>query len=121
MMSVSQEMKWFFIFFCYFAMTTHVVACFWIIAGDFESDVSRNNSWVYKYTEYRNSIDDDTVNYNSDLYLTSFYFTITTITTVGYGDFSATTFNEKIINIFIMIIGVIAFSMASGALTNYIA
>jgi hypothetical protein len=49
------------------------------------------------------------------------YFTITTITTVGYGDMSATTFNEKIISIFIMLSGVIAFSMASGALTNYIA
>ena len=55
------------------------------------------------------------------MYLTSYYFTVTTITTVGYGDFSARTFNEKIICIFIMIAGVIAFSMASGALTNYIA
>ena len=56
----------------------------------------------------------------ADKYLTSFYFTITTITTVGYGDYSASTFQEKIICIFIMLAGVIAFSMASGALTNYI-
>ena len=55
-----------------------------------------------------------------DLYLTSFYFTITTITTVGYGDFSAKTGIEKIINIFIMLIGVIGFSYASGSFTNYI-
>ena len=45
---------------------------------------------------------------------------MTTITTVGYGDMSAHTFTEKIICIFIMITGVIAFSLASGALTNYI-
>lgn len=56
----------------------------------------------------------------SDLYLTSFYYTITTITTVGYGDFSAKTFTEKIVAIFIMLIGVIGFSYASGSFTNYI-
>lgn len=46
---------------------------------------------------------------------------MTTITTVGYGDISARTFNEKIVCIFIMLSGVIAFSMASSSLTNYIA
>ena len=42
------------------------------------------------------------------------------MTTVGYGDMSANTFLEKIICMFIMVIGVIAFAMASGTLTNYI-
>lgn len=45
---------------------------------------------------------------------------MTTITTVGYGDMSASTFLEQIICIFIMLAGVIGFAMASGALTNYI-
>ena len=53
-----------------------------------------------------------------DQYITSFYFTITTITTVGYGDISAGTTSEKIICIFIMLIGVIAFSFASGSLAS---
>lgn len=88
-------------------MTTHVVACFWIIAGDFSSS---EDSWTKAYgAETR-----------SDLYLTSVYFTITTITTVGYGDFSASTNTERIICIFIMLAGVIGFAMASGAVTNYI-
>jgi hypothetical protein len=56
----------------------------------------------------------------AELYLTSFYFTITTITTVGYGDFSAKTFTEKIINILVMLIGVIGFSYGSGSFTSYI-
>lgn len=56
----------------------------------------------------------------TDKYLTSFYFTITTITTVGYGDFSASTFAEKIVCCIIMFIGVMAFSFASGSLANYI-
>ena len=54
------------------------------------------------------------------VYLTSFYYTITTITTVGYGDISASTFLEKIVSIFIMCCGVIGFSFASGLLTSFI-
>ena len=48
------------------------------------------------------------------------YHCLVTATTVGYGDWSASTFLEKIVCIFIMFIGVIAFSFASGALANYI-
>ena len=107
---ISREHNWFVKFFIFFAMTTHVTACFWIIAGSFDPDTE--HSWMTSYKREENT--------KADLYLTSFYFTITTITTVGYGDFSASTFNEKIICVFIMVSGVIAFSMASGALTNYI-
>lgn len=31
--SISSDLRWFFKFFCFFAMMTHVVSCFWIIAG----------------------------------------------------------------------------------------
>mmetsp|Transcript_36559 Transcript_36559/g.56119 ORF Transcript_36559/g.56119 Transcript_36559/m.56119 type:complete len:101 (-) Transcript_36559:2042-2344(-) len=51
-------------------------------------------------------------------YLSSLYYTITTITTVGYGDISGNTPLEKIFCIFIMIIGVVAFSFASGSLAS---
>lgn len=57
---------------------------------------------------------------NSELYLTAFYFTITTITTVGYGDILAVNPTEKIFCMFIMVIGVIAFSFAAGMLTSII-
>lgn len=49
---------------------------------------------------------------DNEKYLTAFYFTITTITTVGYGDISAGTFTEKIGCIFLMLLGVISFSFA---------
>jgi hypothetical protein len=55
-----------------------------------------------------------------ELYLTSIYFTVTTITTVGYGDIDITTRMEKIFCILVMIIGVIAFSFASGSLASII-
>lgn len=54
----------------------------------------------------------------NQMYLTSFYFTVTTITTVGYGDISGSNTIEMIFCISIMIIGVIAFSFATGSLAS---
>ncbi len=58
---------------------------------------------------------------DSDLYVTSFYFTTTTILTVGYGDITAVSMSEKILCIILMIIGVISFSFATGSLSSIIA
>jgi len=52
--------------------------------------------------------------------VTSIYFTVTTITTVGYGDISGIKAKEKIFCILIMVCGVIAFSFASGSLASII-
>ena len=54
---------------------------------------------------------------NSELYAISFYWTITTITTVGYGDITASSYGEYWFSSFIMIIGVISFSLANGSLS----
>ena len=55
-----------------------------------------------------------------DLYLVSFYFTVTTIVTVGYGDIHATNSGERAISILLMITGVISFSFATGSLSSII-
>lgn len=55
-----------------------------------------------------------------ELYVTSFYFTTTTVLTVGYGDISAESVSEKILCIILMIIGVISFSFATGSLSSII-
>ena len=55
---------------------------------------------------------------DNEQYLTAFYFTITTITTVGYGDISGGTLAEKIGAILLMILGVISFSFASASLSS---
>ena len=54
----------------------------------------------------------------ADQYLTSFYWTVQTITTVGYGDTSINTKTEKIACILLMVFGVVAFGLLSGSLTN---
>jgi hypothetical protein len=54
------------------------------------------------------------------LYLTAFYFTVTTLVTVGYGDISAYSFEEKIFTIFLMLLGVVSFSFATGTIASII-
>ena len=104
-----------------FMLLIHVVACVWyllklltfiyrIFIARF-SDTSKIN-WIY-VKGY-----DDMPNY--ELYITSFYFSVTTIVTVGYGDITAISVSEKIVCVFLMISGVIAFSYATGALSSII-
>ena len=54
------------------------------------------------------------------LYITSFYFTVTTIMTVGYGDITAKSLAEKLLCILLMLIGVIAVSFSTGAISSII-
>jgi voltage-gated potassium channel len=51
------------------------------------------------------------------LYSSAFYFTVTTITTAGYGDISGTNTLERYICALFMILGVLIFSMVSSAIT----
>ena len=53
-------------------------------------------------------------------YIMSYYFTVTTITTVGYGDISANGPTEQLLSIFLMIGGVLMFSFATGSLSTII-
>ena len=55
-----------------------------------------------------------------EMYTIGLYWTITTITTVGYGDISATNTSERIVACIIMVIGVIAFSFSTGSLSSII-
>lgn len=97
-----------------FILVCHVIACVWIFIGKeslFELIESPNggtapqnwltNAYLDKATEYQK-------------YTASFYFTVTTMTTVGYGDISGHNSLERIICMLIMIIGVVVFSIVSG-------
>mmetsp|Transcript_9973 Transcript_9973/g.15063 ORF Transcript_9973/g.15063 Transcript_9973/m.15063 type:complete len:115 (-) Transcript_9973:2561-2905(-) len=55
-----------------------------------------------------------------ELYATATYFTMQTLTTVGYGDIALANSAERVFCIFIQLTGVISFSFTSGSLTNII-
>ena len=55
---------------------------------------------------------------NIYLYITACYFIMTTISTVGYGDISASTRLERCFMMTLMAIGVFAFTFISGALSS---
>lgn len=89
-----------------FLLISHIVACMWIFVAKFDN---YEGTWM----------EGDTVDLDPlEQYLISFYFTVTTITTVGYGDISASSNGEKYFCILIMIIGVVSFSVLSGSLAN---
>ena len=90
-----------------FILIAHIITCLWIFSASFYTD--SEGTWMEG--EYA-AMD------SRDQYLTSFYFTITTITTVGYGDISGSTNVEKIFCILMMLTGVISFSVLSGSLAN---
>ena len=92
-------------FVCSFSLICHVVTCLWIIISGIEGN---GLPWLQ---------DKENENDNGFVYLTSLYFTITTITTVGYGDISGSNSWERIFCILVMMIGVIGFSYATGILS----
>ena len=55
-----------------------------------------------------------------NLYVTSLYFLITTITSVGYGDITCVSLSETLYQIIILTIGVIAYSWIVSTIGNYV-
>ena len=49
-----------------------------------------------------------------------FYFVIVTLTTVGYGDITPQTFNEKVISIALIFIGIFVFSTITAAISSFL-
>lgn len=49
-----------------------------------------------------------------------FYFVIVTLTTVGYGDVTPKTFNEKVITILLIIAGIFIFSTITAAISSFL-
>jgi len=106
------------IFLFSFFFMCHLCTCFWIIIATMGDNPERDEfkgTWLANFYTREKSL--------VDIYLISMYWTITTITTVGYGDISGSSVAEMVFCCFVMLIGVIAFGFANGTLasimTNY--
>ena len=81
--------------------------CFFIFIGNNESQ-----GWIIL-----NNLQDKNF---VDIYITGLYYLMTTLTTVGYGDISPLNFFEKAYGIFILIVGICAYSWIVTYISNYI-
>lgn len=91
-------------------LCVHLMACLWFFTA--RLDTFDPDTWVMRY----GYIDDPIWSQ----YLTSIYWTVTTVVTVGYGDISARTSKEMILAIAWMIIGVGFYSFTIGSLASFL-
>jgi hyperpolarization activated cyclic nucleotide-gated potassium channel 1 len=68
-------------------VATHLISCFWVLSA--KLDNNGPDTWVFRY-DYMNEAD-------GEVYMAAFYWAVTTVTTVGYGDIHAKTMLERLI------------------------
>ncbi|VDL65016.1 unnamed protein product [Nippostrongylus brasiliensis] len=95
-----------------FALIAHWLACIWYAIGSAELPHKREITWLHQLSRHLNepylSTNGTVPTGGPSLksrYVTSLYFTLSTITSIGFGNVSATTDSEKIFTIIMMILG----------------
>lgn len=91
---------------------TYFVGCFWYLFCDKMSVYYDGHDFINK-----NNLENKSA---FDKLIISCYFALTTLTTVGYGDYVAVNNSERIFAIFVMLLGVAMFSYVMGSFTELI-
>ncbi|MGH0146119.1 UNVERIFIED_CONTAM: hypothetical protein FKN15_056637 [Acipenser sinensis] len=104
---------------CVFGLVAHWLACIWYSIGDYEvidevTNTIKTDSWLCQLAESIGS----PYRYNASgsgqweggpgkdsLYISSLYFTMTSLTTIGFGNIAPTTDGEKIFSVAMMMVG----------------
>ncbi|XP_029569209.1 potassium voltage-gated channel subfamily H member 5 [Salmo trutta] len=117
---------------CVFGLVAHWMACIWYSIGHYEviDEVTNNirtDSWLYHLAINLGS----PYSYNASgsgqweggpgknsLYIASLYFTMTSLTTIGFGNIAPTTDREKIFSVAMMIVGSLLYAAIFGNVTT---
>lgn len=92
-------------------MFIHIITCLFVIIPQiYVTDGNFENTWIAQFYDEGMA--------PTELYAVSMYWTVTTITTVGYGDIQAKNPIEMVFCSMIMLVGVISFSYANGSLAS---
>jgi len=98
-----------------FVLIAHWFACIWFTIGDFEAHSGVFYGWLqtlgrdigdhYVMRNASGEVFWDGGPSNTMAYVTALYFTLSCMTSVGFGNVSAFTESEKIFSVFMMILG----------------
>ena len=100
-------------FLAFMLFITHLIACIWVLVAKVDED----QNWILKYTG-KKLADGELTNFK--VYLMAFYFAATTVTTVGYGDITASNELEQFFATVMLFIGVIVYAYSAGSLSSVI-
>ncbi|XP_069035919.1 potassium voltage-gated channel subfamily H member 1 isoform X1 [Lepisosteus oculatus] len=117
---------------CVFGLAAHWLACIWYSIGDYEvinedTNLVRKDSWLYMLgetigTPYRFNVTGsgkwEGGPSKDSVYITSLYFTMTSLTSIGFGNIAPTTDGEKIFAVAMMMIGSLLYATIFGNVTT---
>ncbi|XP_040916443.1 potassium voltage-gated channel subfamily H member 5 isoform X2 [Toxotes jaculatrix] len=116
---------------CVFGLVAHWLACIWYSIGDYEvideaTNSIKMDSWLYQLaisigSPYRYNATTsrwDGGPGKDSLYITSLYFTMTSLTTIGFGNIAPTTDGEKIFSVAMMMVGSLLYATIFGNVTT---
>lgn len=90
----------------------HMIACGWILVGRTEGW----GTWLENEDFNISKKKDD----GSYVYITSLYWVVTTLTTVGYGDIYGKTEQEYIYTMIVEFIGILVFSIIMSTVNTFL-
>ncbi|XP_018087778.1 potassium voltage-gated channel subfamily H member 5 isoform X2 [Xenopus laevis] len=117
---------------CVFGLVAHWLACIWYSIGDYEvidevTNTIKKDSWLYQLgqsigTPYRYNASGSGLweggPSKDSLYISSLYFTMTSLTTIGFGNIAPTTDGEKIFSVAMMMVGSLLYATIFGNVTT---
>ncbi|XP_072424446.1 voltage-gated delayed rectifier potassium channel KCNH5 isoform X3 [Chiloscyllium punctatum] len=117
---------------CVFGLVAHWLACIWYSIGDYEvidevTNRIKTDSWLYQLglsigTPYHFNASGtgqwEGGPTKDSLYISSLYFTMTSLTTIGFGNIAPTTDGEKIFSVAMMMVGSLLYATIFGNVTT---
>lgn len=93
-------------------MGSHITTCLWIFftgfTGPGDDADPYAGTWIDDLKKSGMS--------NEKIYMTSLYWVMTTLSTVGYGDISISNNGERVFCMLLMVIGTVSFSYINGTI-----
>ncbi|GFR22549.1 potassium voltage-gated channel protein eag [Trichonephila clavata] len=119
---------------CFYMLVAHWLACIFYSIGRSDAENGVSYSWLWKLGNvtqqqfnFSRTISKNQVKYElvggpprGTMYITALYFTMTCMTSVGFGNVAAETDNEKVFTICMMIIGALLYATIFGHVTTII-